>query len=84
MRVVDRYELARDLRKRYAAASRAERDSCPCVANGLPNFTIVGLTGAPEAEDVPSFLASGNLLTHWRSRGCSSPRSRRRRPQAAL
>jgi len=37
MRVVDRYELARDLRKRYAAASRAERRTILdafCVATG--------------------------------------------------
>jgi hypothetical protein len=37
MRVADRYELARDLRKRYAAASRAERQAILdafCMATG--------------------------------------------------
>jgi hypothetical protein len=37
MRVVDRYELARDLRKRYGAARRAERGAILdafCMATG--------------------------------------------------
>ena len=52
MRDVDRYELARDLRKRYAAASRAERQAILdafCMATGYHRtYASAVLRGAQE------------------------------------
>jgi hypothetical protein len=55
MRVADRYELARDLRKRYAAASRAERRAILdafCVAT-VYNRKSAGLCCEASRANVP-------------------------------
>jgi hypothetical protein len=46
---------------------RAKATSSPVENSGLPNFTIVGLTGPPEAEDVPLFSPR---VTFWHTGTC--------------
>jgi hypothetical protein len=73
MRVVDRYELARDLRKRYAAASGAERRAILdafCVATGYNRKYAGASWGAPRCA---SRCADGRHAD-----GCTASSSGRR------